>query len=174
MVQSKQDSELSADGPEPAEQEVPPEWAYAIARVLDDAVRIPGTKFGVGLDGLLGLLFPALGDVVGAVASVSLLALAFRMGVPKVVLARMVVNVGVDALVGAVPLLGDVFDFAWRANTKNLALIEQHRGRPDRKPGFSDYAFVGLAIAAALVSIALPIGLVVLLFAWLGNLLAGA
>src|SRR5690554_4648035 len=103
MSRSRADEELEAKRAEATA----PDWAHGMVRLLDDALRIPGTKFGVGLDGLLGLLFPALGDAVGAVASVSLLLLAFRMRVPKVVLGRMVINVGIDALVGAVPLLGD-------------------------------------------------------------------
>ena len=152
----------------------PPDWAYGLVRVFDDAVRIPGTKFGFGLDGLLGLLFPGVGDAIGAVASVSLLVLAFQMRVPKVVLSRMVVNVAIDAFVGMVPMLGDLFDFAWRANKKNLELVEEYRGQPQRRATAGDYVFVGLAIFAALVAVALPIALTVILLSWLGKLVSGA
>lgn len=159
---------------DPNEPPPPPDWAYGLVRVFDDAVRVPGTNFGFGLDGLLGLLFPAVGDAVGAVASVSLLVLAFQMRVPKVVLARMVVNVAIDALTGMIPLLGDLFDFAWRANKKNLVLIEQFRGQPERRATPGDYVFVGLAISVALGAVALPIAMTVILLSWLGKLFAGA
>lgn len=100
------------------------ERARAIARMMDNAVRIPGTNIRVGLDALLGL-FPGLGDVSGAVFGGYIVLLAARLGVSPVVVSRMLLNLGLDMATGAVPLLGDLVDVAWKANTRNLALLER-------------------------------------------------
>jgi hypothetical protein len=150
-----------------------PDWAYGLARVLDDALRIPGTRVGIGLDGVLGLLVPALGDALSALVSISLLILAFQMCVPRVVLARMVVNVAVDALIGVVPLLGDLFDFAWHANRKNVELIERYRTAPGTPARPSDYVVVALALGGVLLALALPLALTFLTLTWLGSRLFG-
>jgi hypothetical protein len=103
--------------------------ARALARLLDEAVRVPGTGIRVGLDPVLGLV-PGLGDVVGGALSGYVVLLAARLGAPKAVLLRMLVNVGIDSLLGAVPVLGDLFDVGWKANTRNLALLEEYVERP--------------------------------------------
>jgi hypothetical protein len=87
---------------------VPP-WAEALVRALDDGIMIPGTRIGVGLDSLLGFVFPVLGDATTGVASLALLLLALRMRVPRVVIWRIVFNIGIDVLIGCVPLIGDAF-----------------------------------------------------------------
>jgi hypothetical protein len=134
-----------------------PAWAETLTRWLDDIIRIPGTKIGVGLDAIVGFLLPGAGDAITALGSVSLLFLALRSGVPTVVIARMLLNIGIDALVGAVPIVGDLFDVAWKANRKNLELIQHYRGNSDAKPGTGDYLLVGLGLLLALLSVALPI-----------------
>lgn len=136
-----------------------PNWAQSLTRLLDRAIRIPGTDIYIGLDPILGALLPELGDALTAVLSLGLLALAIRERVPKLVLLRMVVNIAIDALVGAIPLIGDVFDFAFKANEKNLALIERHRSDPLRPPGISDYLVATVVILLALAALALPIAL---------------
>lgn len=103
----------------------------AITRIMDEAVRIPGTRFRVGLDGILGML-PGVGDAVTAAVSGYALLAAARMGAPKSVIARMAGNIVADAAVGAVPLLGDIFDFAFKANRRNLRLLEQFAAEPAR------------------------------------------
>jgi len=90
------------------------------ARIFDSAFRIPGTQITFGLDPILGL-GPGLGDVASPVFSLFFLWHGFRLGVPKVVLARMVLNVLIDTGVGAIPVIGDLFDFGWKANAWNLA-----------------------------------------------------
>jgi hypothetical protein len=80
-----------------------------------------------------------------------------RERVPKLVLARMLLNIGFDAILGAIPVLGDVFDFAFRANEKNLALIERHRGDPARPITVGDWLVVGGAAVVGLALVALPI-----------------
>lgn len=133
---------------------------------MDGAFVVPGTGFRIGLDPLLGLLFPGAGDVAGGVASSLLFLVAFRNGVPSVILLRMLVNVGVDALVGAVPLLGDLFDAAYRANEKNLALLEQYAD-PGRKPTVADYAVAAAVIATLLVLVLVPFVVVLLIARWI-------
>jgi hypothetical protein len=95
-----------------------------LARILDEAITIPGTSIRIGLDPILGLI-PGGGDIAGGVLTGGLVLLAARAGAPGSVLTRMVINLAIDAAVGNVPLLGDVFDVAWRANTKNAELFEK-------------------------------------------------
>ncbi len=95
------------------------------AFILDEAVRIPGTGWRVGLDGLVGLV-PVVGDAVSAVVAIYPLAEGWRHGVPKRVLARMLGNLGLDATVGAIPLLGDFFDMRFKSNRRNVELLRRH------------------------------------------------
>ena len=103
--------------------------ARGLARLLDTAGRIPGTNVRFGLDPILGLV-PGLGDVAGAALTGYIVLVGARLGVPRSAIVQMVLNVGIDALVGAVPVLGDLFDIGWKANTRNLALIERHMAQP--------------------------------------------
>ena len=103
--------------------------ARALARVLDTAVGIPGTKLRVGLDALLGLI-PGAGDALGAALSGYIILAAARAGASRPVLLRMVGNVVVDTVIGAIPLLGDLFDVAFLANTRNVALLERLAADP--------------------------------------------
>jgi hypothetical protein len=93
-----------------------------LSRLLDTAFPIPGTHYRIGLDGLFGLL-PGIGDSVGAVLSSYIIFVAARLGVPKHVLIRMVGNVALESFVGLIPILGDFFDIAWKANVRNVALL---------------------------------------------------
>lgn len=155
-----------------------PEWAEKLTRLLDDAVRIPGTEIRFGLDSVIGFFLPGAGDAATAVGSVALLFLALRSGVPAVVIGRMVLNIAIDALVGAVPFVGDLFDVAWKANRKNLDLITHYRKDPETgaaaaKPGAGEYALVGVGLLIVILSIALPILVLVLAGVQLGSLFGG-
>ena len=132
-------------------------------RWLDDLIRIPGTRIGIGLDGILGFLLPGAGDALTGFGSASLLFLALKRGVPTVVLGRMVLNIGLDALLGAVPVVGDLFDVAWKANRKNLELLKKYEADPEKKPGFGDYALVGTGLLLAVVAVLLPVLFVLLI-----------
>lgn len=123
-----------------------------IVHAMDELVTVPGTKMRVGLDGLLGLL-PGAGDVIGGAVSAYALVLAARVGAPRSVLARMAANVLIDALVGAVPLLGDVFDFFWKSNRRNLALLESYVERPESVQRRSKYVIAAIAVGLLLVLI---------------------
>ncbi len=97
----------------------------AVSTVLDDAIRVPGTDFRVGLDPLVGIL-PVAGDSVMFVVSMYIVLEAANLGVPAPVVARMIANIAIDAVVGSVPLLGTLFDAAWKANRRNVRLVEEH------------------------------------------------
>lgn len=103
--------------------------ARALARLLDSSLRVPGTSFRFGLDPLLGVI-PGVGDLAGVLLSGTILVTAARLGVPRATLLRMGMNVGIEAVVGLVPLLGDLFDAGWRANVRNVALIDAHFENP--------------------------------------------
>jgi hypothetical protein len=136
----------------------------SVAHWLDSAFTIPGTRIRVGLDPLIGLI-PGAGDVVGGIASLYVLYVAIQLGAPGSVVARIALNAAIDAAVGAVPLLGDLFDVGWRANTRNLALLEGWLQRPaqTRRASRLVVALVALALVA-----------LVALAAWAAVRVAGA
>lgn len=150
-----------------------PAWALALVRLLDDALFVPGTHIGVGLDAILGFFLPTIGDVLTGLASLSLLVLGFQMRVPKVVLARMAVNILLDTLLGAVPILGDAFDLFWRSNRRNLELIQRYETSPARKATSADYLVVGLCLLLGLSALALPVVLGFALLRWLWHAVYG-
>lgn len=139
------------------------------ARLLDSAFVVPGTSFRIGLDPLLGLV-PGLGELASPIFAIGILWHAHEFGVPRPVLFRMMFNVAIDALVGAIPVAGDVFDAAWKANTANLALLERHMSEPrPATPG--DWAFVAAMGTTLLVVAAIPIVIVGWAAVALGRLL---
>ncbi len=150
-----------------------PAWALTLVRLLDDALTIPGTRIGIGLDAILGFLFPGLGDAATGLASLALVVLAFQMRVPKVVILRMVFNIALDTLLGAVPIVGDAFDLFWRSNRRNLQLIQRYDGNPERHPSVTDYLVVGLGVLLVLSALALPIILGFALLHWLWHAISG-
>ena len=125
----------------------------AAARLLDSQFRIPGTNIRFGLDAVAGLV-PGVGDFAGAVASAYFIYEAARLGAPGTVLARMVTNVGLEALVGAVPILGDLFDVAFKANNRNMRLLEQHTVAPDLARRSSRKTLVWLAVGLVALVVA--------------------
>ena len=143
----------------------------ALARALDTAVRIPGTSIRFGLDSIIGLV-PGAGDVVSSILSGYIVLASARLGVPPWVVVRMILNLGVDTLVGSVPLVGDLFDVGFRANTRNAALLEKHVVEPDAVRRSSKVA-VMVAVAGVVVLAAGGIALAMLLVRGL-NWLAGS
>jgi hypothetical protein len=122
-----------------------------MARLLDSAFRVPGTSRTFGLDPILGLV-PGLGDLVSPIFTIGILWQAHDLGVPRVVLLHMIGNVAIDALVGAVPFLGDLFDFAWKSNDMNMALLDQH-ALEERSASRGDWFFVlGLSLIVVLLA----------------------
>jgi hypothetical protein len=99
----------------------------ALARLLDSAFRIPGTGVRVGADSIFGLV-PVVGDFAGAALSGYIVLASARLGAPPSTLLRMLINIGIDTVVGSVPVLGDMFDVGWRANIRNVELLDSHLG----------------------------------------------
>jgi hypothetical protein len=131
-------------------------WAERLVTLLDDRFRIPGTDVRFGLDPIIGILFPGIGDAVTGTGSIGLLTLALGRGVPRVVLFRMIINILVDTLAGSLPIVGDIFDVAYKSNRRNLELIREHE-KPESKPTAWDYAIVTLGISIAILSIMVPL-----------------
>jgi hypothetical protein len=129
--------------------------------LLDSAFRVPGTRIRFGLDAIIGLI-PGIGDISTPTFAGLILLQAVRMRLPIVVQARMVLNAAIDMLLGLVPLLGDVVDIAWKANLRNLALLERH-ARPGVPPSRSDYIFVWICLVLLAIITIAPI----LLIGWL-------
>ena len=132
-----------------------------LSHLLDDFIRIPGTSLRFGLDGIVGLI-PGVGDLIGGIASTVLILAAWARGVPKVTLLRMVANVGIEVVLGTVPVFGDMFDIAWRANRRNYALLTGSAEQPLKMERRSWLFFAGLCVVL-LVLIALPL----VVFSWL-------
>ena len=129
--------------------------------LLDSAFRVPGTQMTFGLDPILGLI-PGLGDLTTPLFAALLLLHAARMKIPRVVQLRMVMNAAIDFAIGFIPVVGDLFDFGWKANVMNLALLERHAHLGSRAtPG--DWLFVLLILGALAAIVLVPI----LFAAWL-------
>jgi hypothetical protein len=128
-----------------------------LAWLLDSAIRVPGTERRVGFDALIGLI-PAGGDAAGAVLSGYILLEAARMGVPIRLLLKMTYNVALESVVGVVPVLGDLFDFAWKANERNVRLLRRHLADPQQ----TRHAGRGLLITGSVLLTVLLLGLTAL------------
>lgn len=133
---------------------------------LDSGIRIPGLGWRIGFDSILGLV-PGLGDSAGAVLGGWVFVEALRMGVPAPTLARMLLNLALDSTVGAVPILGDLFDFVWKANVRNIELLERHLHDPVRARTLDRVFLAAVAVAAGvlcLVPVVLGVWLLARLF----------
>lgn len=139
-----------------------------LTHILDNAIPIPGTTHRIGLDPIIGLV-PGGGDTVGTLLSAYIVLEALRFNLPKETLVRMVSNLALDGVLGTMPLLGDLFDLGWKANSQNLALLEEHAAHPDDSRA-ADRGFV-IFIAVVVVAMAL---LITLLIATLISLLVRA
>lgn len=132
-----------------------------MARLLDTAVRIPGTNLRFGLDPLLGLV-PGLGDLAGAALAGHIVLVASRLGAPSSVIMRMIGNVAIDTFGGTIPFVGDLFDAGWKANTRNLELLDRHLGRPTTEPSAS-FGMVAATIGGLVLIAAVGVAAAVLL-----------
>jgi hypothetical protein len=140
-----------------------------LAWLLDSSIPIPGTRFSIGLDALIGLI-PLVGDLVGVLLSTWILGEAARLGAPKSVLVRMSFNVGLEGLVGIVPFAGDAFDAVFKANQRNVRLLEAWLEEPRRTARSSRLLGAAIVGGAALFILALAFGSIALV-RWLAGLL---
>ncbi len=132
-----------------------------IARVMDDCIRIPGTDWRIGFDPLVGLL-PGVGDSASAVPSLVIVGRAMRLGVPRLILVRMMINIITNTAFGAVPVVGDLFSAWFKSNRRNVELLER-QVKTGRKANAGDYLIVGCFV---LMLIALLVGIGFIAF-WL-------
>jgi hypothetical protein len=137
---------------------------------MDEGIRIPGTRWRVGLDPILGLV-PGVGDAAGALLAAVILVEAARRGLSRFTLGRMAWNIAVDALLGAVPVVGDIFDATWKANLKNVALIDRHAAVP-AEARKADRVFMLLLGGSLLLLCLALLAAGVLLTAWFVRVIA--
>jgi hypothetical protein len=135
--------------------------------LLDEAFHIPCTGIRFGLDGIIGLV-PGVGDVIAGPLSAVIPLAAWIRGVPYVTLVRMAANLCIGVLVGSVPLFGDIFDIAWKANRRNYLLLCHHLEEPHRHTA-RDWGFLFLLSATLAFIFALPVVLIAWLLAWLAG-----
>lgn len=141
-----------------------------LSRLLDSQFRVPGTRVRFGVDAILGVL-PGVGDAAGLVASGAVLVQAIDLGARGATLARMVLNVALDAIVGSIPVVGTVFDVVYKANNRNVRLLERHVDDPASTSESSERVLIGTVIATLALLIvvvgavlALIVGLLVAIF----------
>jgi len=143
----------------------------ALARLFDQAFGVPGTNWRFGIDALFGLV-PGLGDLVGAVVAVYALQVARTLRAPGAIQLHMLANIAIDALVGTVPVIGDLFDFFYKAQTRNLALLETWMQSPDHTARRSrrGLLLIPLAILAVFALLtALGVWALYALFRWIAG-----
>ncbi len=138
-----------------------------LAWLLDSTFRIPGTQIHFGLDGFIGLI-PGIGDAAGAVISSHILTQAAHMGAPKSLLLKMAVNIGLDAILGIIPVLGDITDFVWKANLRNVKLLNDYLEQPEETVTHSRI-FIGILglLAFGVVIFIGMLGFMLLRWLWL-------
>jgi hypothetical protein len=143
------------------------------APARDQAIEVAATLArwldGRFLDPLLGLLLPGIGDLLGSALGLYPVALAWRRGAPKTLLARMILNLAADAAGGAIPIVGDIWDFFFRAHARNLELLRARAGGGEVRGRWTDVVVVGGAILVLLAALAVPI----LAVFWLWHAVAG-
>lgn len=160
---------MTPRSPDPAHDRRAKQDIEALARLLDSQFRLPGTQRRFGLDGLLGLV-PGIGDVAGLVLSAGVIAKAIGLGARGATVGRMVGNVALDAAVGTIPVIGWVFDFVFKANTRNVALLERHTLDPHGTEAESRATLVRTLLVVVIAVVVLVAALLALV-AWLLSLL---
>ncbi len=132
----------------------------ALARWMDYAFVLPG-GFRFGLAGFIGLI-PGIGDVMDALISLYIMNRALQLGIPRVGVARMVLNIGIEGLLGAAPFVGNLFDVVFKANRRNYVLLNAYLAQPRRQRGM-DWLFLLITLLIVIAAVALPIWLLSLL-----------
>lgn len=136
-----------------------------ISKILDNAIAIPGTKFRFGLDPILGLL-PGGGDTITGGIAAYIVVEAARMGVPRDILQQMVINILIDSFAGTVPIVGDLFDLGWKANVKNIELLEKHLNVAELTPPNRLFIFGLILVLAMIVLVFATIAYFTLTWFW--------
>ncbi|MEG3841856.1 DUF4112 domain-containing protein [Microcoleus sp. herbarium14] len=142
-----------------------------ISHLLDNAIPIPGTKYRIGLDPILGLI-PGGGDFIGSIFAGYVVFKSAQMGVPQETLVKMAANIVFDTVAGTVPVAGDLFDVAWKANVKNIELLDAHLGSPEQGKK-ADWLFVAALLLGLMLIVGGVIFLSVMLFGWVFRVITG-
>ena len=129
--------------------------ARFLAELLDQRFTIPGTSIRIGLDPILGLI-PGIGDGLANIAGSTILLIAVQYRVPKIVILRMGINVALNAMIGAVPIFGDIFSIWFRSNVKNVQLLERYLSAGERESTFGNWIFV-IAIVGGIILVLIGI-----------------
>jgi len=116
-------------------------FARFLAELLDQRFTIPGTSIRIGLDPILGLI-PGIGDGLANIAGSTILLIAAQYRLPKIVILRMGINIALNAMIGAVPIFGDIFSIWFRSNVKNVQLLERYLSADERASTFGNWIFV--------------------------------
>jgi hypothetical protein len=138
-----------------------------LSDLWDRSVGVPGTKFRVGLESLIGLL-PIGGDVIGIILSIYILFQAIQFRLPLTILVRMLFNIILDGTVGSIPILGDLFDTTWKANTRNVNLLEAHLRDPVRSKQTNQwFLFLLLTVLIVVLVCFVAISIMVVWLVWI-------
>ncbi len=143
-----------------------------ISHLLDNAIPIPGTKYRIGLDPILGLI-PGGGDLIGSVFAGYVVFKSAQMGVPQETLVQMAANIVFDTVAGTVPVAGDLLDVGWKANVKNIELLDAHLGSPEPVGKKADWLFVVALLLGLMLIVGGVIFLSVMFFGWVFKALTG-
>ncbi|HEY9596784.1 MAG TPA: DUF4112 domain-containing protein [Cyanophyceae cyanobacterium] len=144
-----------------------------LSYILDDAIRIPGTRYSIGLDPIIGLV-PGAGDFIGTLLSAYIVVEAARMGLPRGALIQMVSNILFETVIGTVPVVGDLVDVTWKANHKNIDLLEEHLGIPTPPARQkADWLFLVLLLGGLLLVVMIIAAVSVAMLRWLISAITG-
>lgn len=142
-----------------------------LSHLLDDFIKVPGTPVRFGLDGIVGVI-PGIGDLIGGIASCIIIIAAWVRGVSYATVVRMVANVVIEVSIGSIPILGDMFDIAWRANRRNYALLSGSLYEP-RKYTIQSWFFLAALCLVLAALIIVPMILVTWIAAYIMRSLFG-
>ena len=138
-----------------------------LAWFLDNSLPLPGVDYRIGVDAIIGLI-PGIGDAVGTVLSSYILGEAARAGAPKTTLLRMGYNIAIESIFGVIPIIGDVFDMTWKANLRNVQLLEAYMDNPHKNASSNRLFIMGLGVALIVFAVVMSvIGFAVLRWLWL-------
>ena len=141
-------------------------FAQRLGWLLDESIPLPG-GYKIGLDGIIGLI-PGIGDFISGLLSSAIIYKAHQLGVPRMILGKMIINMIFDTVIGAIPIVGDLFDFIWKSNRRNVALLEDYLQRPNqvyRKSVVQNILFVVVLLGILVLTVAFIVWIVGLLLA---------
>jgi hypothetical protein len=135
---------------------------HRYAWVLDNSIPVPGSKYRIGIDPIIGLV-PGIGDAIGALLSMYIVVEGARSGLPRVILLRMGLNIAIELVLGTIPLFGNLFDMAWKANVRNVRLLERYGQTPQKSLASSTFMLAAIITALVLLMAAMVlIGILIL------------